>query len=402
LRRPDGRLANAGYNWFRWCYGLDPTHPAVREHVRRLITTAVREWGFPYLKLDFLYAAALPARRYDIGLTGAQAMRQAPGDLREAAGPDTFLLGCGCPLGSAVGIVDGMRIKADVAPDWHPQLFTPRLAPLLRREKDFVSARNAIRNTINRAPLHARWWLNAPDCLLVRDRDTRLNEAEVRLASVIALSGGNLLVSDDMSRLRPERRRDLPALLPVLGASARAPGWLEYEMPDLLILPLRGAGDLGNWLVAGVFNWDDTPRERVLSLDPRGLDPTQEHCVSEFWDAERWFLRTGQPLRLKAIPPHGVQLLAIRKRREAVPLLRGSTFHFSQGGEVKEWAVSDRQVRARLELGRLAEGELELALPAAARTAALDHQPLTPLDLGDNIYRLAFTVDQAQTLLVSC
>ena len=173
-------------------------------------------------------------------------------------------------------------------------------------------------------------------------------------------------------------------------------------MPDLLILPLRGAGDLGNWLVAGVFNWDDTPRERVLSLDPRGLDPTQEHCLSEFWDAERWFLPTGQPLRLKAIPPHGVQLLPIRKRREAVPLRRGSTFHFSQGGEVKEWAVSDRQVRARFELGRLGEGELELALPAAARTAALDHQPLAPLDLGDNIYRLAFTVDQAQALLVSC
>jgi alpha-galactosidase len=128
----------------------------VREHVRRLITTAVREWGFPYLKLDFLYAAALPARRYDIGLTRAQAMRQAVGDLREAAGPDMFLLGCGCPLGSAVGIVDGTHINTDVAPDWHPQLFTPRLATLLRREKGFVSARNAIRNTINRAPLHAR------------------------------------------------------------------------------------------------------------------------------------------------------------------------------------------------------------------------------------------------------
>jgi alpha-galactosidase len=26
LRQPDGRLANAGYNWFRWCQALDPTH----------------------------------------------------------------------------------------------------------------------------------------------------------------------------------------------------------------------------------------------------------------------------------------------------------------------------------------------------------------------------------------
>ncbi|MGH2523031.1 MAG: glycoside hydrolase family 36 protein, partial [Anaerolineales bacterium] len=91
LRDARGRLVSAGFNWFKWCYALDPTHPEVREHVRRLITTAVREWGFPYLKLDFLYAAALPAKRYDPALTRAQAMRLALMDIREAAGPDTFI-----------------------------------------------------------------------------------------------------------------------------------------------------------------------------------------------------------------------------------------------------------------------------------------------------------------------
>src|SRR6185369_16273478 len=141
---------------------------------------------------------------------------------------------------------------------WHPQLFTPAIAPLLRPEMDFVSTRNAIRNTLNRAPFHRRWWLNDPDCVLVRDRDTRLTQPEVRsLASAAALSGGMLLVSDDLARLSAERRRYLTALLPVLGASGHAPGWLDQDMPDLFVLPLSGAGDLGDWVVAGVFNWDE-------------------------------------------------------------------------------------------------------------------------------------------------
>jgi alpha-galactosidase len=278
----------------------------------------VHEWGFPYLKLDFLYAAALPAKRYDPTLTRAQAMRLALSDIRSAAGPDTFLLGCGCPLGSAVGLVDGMRVSTDVAPDWDPTLLTPRLAPLLRREMDFVGVRNALRNTINRAPLHRRWWLNDPDCLLVRDHDTNLTEAEVRsLATVIALSGGMFLVSDDMSRLRAERQRYIAALLPVLGASAQAPGWLDSDMPDLLRLPLTGAA--GEWLAA------------------LGLQPEGEYCVSEFWDQKTWVQPGQQPLALEPLPPHGARLLALR-RRCACPMLAASSFHFSQGKEITRWS----------------------------------------------------------------
>jgi alpha-galactosidase len=295
-----------------------------------------------------------------------------------------------------------MRISPDVAPDWHPQLFTPAIAPLLRPEMDFVSTRNAIRNIINRAPFHRRWWLNDPDCVLVRDHDTRLTEPEVRsLASAVALSGGMLLVSDDLSRLRAERRRYLTALLPVLGASAHAPGWLDQDMPDLFVLPLRGPGGLGSWVVAGVFNWDDLPRTREVARAQLGLDPAAEYLVSEFWDLVRWRLPAGQSLGLNAIPAHGVRLLAIRRRRPAVAVLAGSTFHFSQGGEVKEWAAAPGQLRARLELGRLAEGRWWLDLPAAPRSVEMDGQPLPVVEAADHIYELAFRVDGAQLLLVN-
>jgi alpha-galactosidase len=398
LRTDDGRRANAGYNWFRWCYGLDPTHPAVRKHVRKLITTAVNDWGFPYLKLDFLYAAALPARRYDPTLTRAQAMRLALSDIRQAAGPDTFLLGCGCPLGSAVGMVDGMRISTDVAPDWSPHLFTPHLAPLLRHEMDYIGVRNAIRNTINRAPLHRRWWLNDPDCLLVRDHDTHLTEAEVRsLATVIALSGGMFLVSDDMSRLGPERTRYIAPLLPVLGASARAPGWMDSEMPDLFTLALTGPA--GEWLVTGIFNWADAPRGRTLTARDLGLEAGADYHVSDFWERRQWVLRRGQPLAFAAIPAHGVHLVALRRVTPA-PTLVASTFHFSQGGEVRTWAASEKGLHLTLDLGRRDEGELRLALPSAPRTVTVGGQAVAATEVGEGVVSLPFAVNSTAVVEV--
>lgn len=403
LRNRRGWRVNAGLNWFRWCYALDPTHPGVREHTQRLIETAVKTWGFPYLKLDFLYAAALPGRRYDPTLTRAQAMRLALQDIRDAAGPETFLLGCGCPLGPAIGLVDGMRISTDVAPNWNPELFSPMLNRWLETELGFVSARNAVQNIISRAPLHRRWWLNDPDCLLVRDEATKLTEAEVRcLATVIALSGGMLLVSDDMTRLRPERYRYIQALLPVLSnvlrstMGARARDWLSEQTPETLTLKLNGP--IGEWLLAGVFNWQGVTVSRTVEPAELGLPPGA-YWVADFWDETVCVLETGQALHFDAIPAHGVHLVALRPRTER-PTFVSSTFHFSQGGEVTEWVVNRRTLRFKIGLGRVAEGEVRLALPAPPCEARANGAPVTVRAEGAGLYRLSLTVHGSAQVFV--
>lgn len=388
LRDRRGQRVSAGLNWFRWCFALDPTHPGVREHTQRLIETAVRTWGFPYLKLDFLYAAALPAERYDPTRTRAQAMRLALEDIRHAAGPDTFLLGCGCPLGPAIGVMDGMRISTDVAPNWHPEMLSPMFNRWIETELGFVSARNAVQNIISRGPLHRRWWLNDPDCLLVRDEATHLTEAEVQcLATVIALSGGMFLVSDDMTRLAPERYRYIAALLPVLEASAYARDWLTEQSPAQLLLPLTGAA--GAWHVAGVFNWENVPRQQVVTPDDLGL-PAGAYWVSDFWQTTVRRLDAGQALDLGELPPHGARLLALRPVGPE-PALVASTFHFSQGAEVTAWTATATALTLELTLGRVAEGELALALPAAPRAVEVDDAAI-PVRAAEGLYWLRFTV----------
>ncbi|MFC6665033.1 glycoside hydrolase family 36 protein [Deinococcus radiopugnans] len=59
LRGKDDLPLAVGHNWGGAYHALDTTHPEVLAWLRELAATA-RGWGYPYLKLDFLYGAALP------------------------------------------------------------------------------------------------------------------------------------------------------------------------------------------------------------------------------------------------------------------------------------------------------------------------------------------------------
>lgn len=267
LRNADGffrGLVHPDWTQEGWVYALDPTRPEVQRHLLRL-AAALTGMGFSYLKLDFLYVAAMQAIAHDPEVTRAGRLRLGLSAIREGAGEETFLLGCGSPLGAAVGLVDGMRIGPDVAPHWHsaPSARIPGLEPTL------PSAANAIRNILARAFMHRRLWLNDPDCLMVRRTDTQLSSAELSsLAGAIATSGGMVVFSDDIARLGAEERqllRDTLAFAREIddGApcgTARALGLLDAPAPSGLVGRSKSAA------LAFLLNWDDAPRELSASL----------------------------------------------------------------------------------------------------------------------------------------
>ena len=180
----------------KFAYALDASNPGFRSHLEALFRKLVHDFGYSYLKLDFLYAAAAEGIRHDHSLTRAETLRIGLDAIRSGAGEGAFILGCGCPLGPAIGVVDGMRIGPDVSPYWGGEG---------SGDPSTVHALDAI---IARSFMHRRFWLNDPDCLMLRSRETQLtNEERSALASVIAASGGMLLISDDMSLLGPDESK---------------------------------------------------------------------------------------------------------------------------------------------------------------------------------------------------
>lgn len=298
LRTAGGRRRRACWNptWSRArpAYALDTTHPDVLEWLAQLARTAVQQWGFRVLKLDFLYAAALPGVRHDGNATRAQALRRGLQAIRDGAGSDAFLLGCGCPLGPAVGIVDGMRIGPDVAPFW-----TNWVSRRLLRGRHGVATKHAIRNALTRAFMHRRLWLNDPDCLMVRGDQTALTLDEVQsLAAAIGLTDGMFVLSDPVGALPENRRALLEQAYDLTGGTARVLDLFAADPPELV----RCA--YGDGEVIAVFNLGDRPVERRVELGAA----LARNTVRELWSGAELPVRDGR-VALGAIPPHGCRLL---------------------------------------------------------------------------------------------
>jgi alpha-galactosidase len=202
LRDAAGQPVVAGHNWGTGYWALDLTLPAAREHLREMIHRVSREWGFTYLKLDFVGAGtAAGVRSADTGRE--EAYRAGLAVIREAAGPDAYLLGSGAPLLPSLGLVDGIRSGPDVAPLWEHYA---------TQDPSDALARNAVVNTVHRlwqAPL-----LEVdPDVVYFRSRLNLLTEPQQSLLRDLADICGFRAVSDPPGWLRPEELDAMTAYL---------------------------------------------------------------------------------------------------------------------------------------------------------------------------------------------
>jgi alpha-galactosidase len=308
LRQPDGSgellrgLLHPAWSADASVYVLDAARPDVLAHLEETFT-ALAGMGFQYLKLDFLYAEALASASADPTLARAARLRRGLEAIRRGAGEESFLLGCGCPLGAAVGVVDGMRIGPDVAPHWLPEdaLRIPEIAETL------PSTRSALRSSLARAWMHRRLWSNDPDCLLVRGSDTQLTADErSALAAVIATTGGVAVFSDDLTRLGAGERALLAGALRCARAvdTAGLPG--VVRVPELLRdeIPGRALANDGADPILALLN----PGDAASSLRVGAVDASDAHAIESGIGGAA--LR-GAELEL---PPHAGSLLRVRRR----------------------------------------------------------------------------------------
>ncbi len=311
LRGADGPfrgLLNPSWSRDAAVYVLDASRPEVLSHLEGLYRSLV-EAGFGYHKLDFLFTAALEAVAHDRSVSRASRLRRGLEAVRAGAGNEPFLLGCGSPLGPAVGLVDGMRIGPDVAPSWSPD----ESARVPGIEETQPATRSALRSALARAWMHRRLWLNDPDCLLAR-AETELSEAELRsLGAVLCATGGMTLFSDDVPRLSKERRAFVAATLEQarrvdglgLPGLARVPDLLDRDLPQQV--RVNGAG----MDTVAIVNLSDEKQTTALELESPLSSPPRPLLGSR---APEEASGGGYELKLAA---HDGALLQLRR---AVPL----------------------------------------------------------------------------------
>jgi len=180
-----GTPADAGWNWDADLYALDTTHPGARGYLTEAFSR-LREYGFDYFKIDFIYAGALVGSRTS-EVAPLAAYRSGVELVREVIGPDAYLLGCGAPILPTVGLVDAMRISSDIAPTY------------LSHDGDASQPGqySATISTVARAWQHGRFWVNDPDCIVARPEIERREE----WAEVVDRYGGLRASSDRIAAL---------------------------------------------------------------------------------------------------------------------------------------------------------------------------------------------------------
>jgi alpha-galactosidase len=222
-RHPDWMVAEDGKpkpcfkGWAKTIYALDTTHPEAKSWLHETFS-ALEKAGFSYLKIDFLFAAAMPGTRRE-RVTPIQAYREGMRIIRRAAGTN-FILACGAPLLPSAGLVDGMRIGEDTAPYWKtkPSGFQG------------PNAYFALKNALLRQFMHRAFWLNDPDCLLLRGRETELTRNERELYALSAGALDNMvIVSDKLQLLGREETGLLRRALGLRGGKSRVEGLLGND-----------------------------------------------------------------------------------------------------------------------------------------------------------------------------
>ncbi len=392
LRHTNDTPVNPGWGWDAFPRVLDITHPEVLDFLADLVSRVTGEWGYTYLKLDFLYAGALPGNFFNPALTRAQAMTAVLGRIREAVGDQVKLIGCGCPIGSGIGIFDGMRIGPDVAPHWKPRLGL--LSHWVREDPGLPAARNAIRNTVLRTGINRRWWINDPDCVLLRAAYSALSESEVKsLISAVALSGGSAIFSDRMMDLPEVRLHWGGRILPPLDIQHET-AWSDQDGSlYTLAVPLEGA--VGRWILLGVFNLGDRPE----FWDPeRFMNATgwqgEVHCL-DFWAEEYHSLVLPKP-QAWTIPARSVRCVALRPSQPS-PEWLGSTLHFSQGQEIQSWNKHTQEVVAHIGFeARDLLGKFWVAFPGQLMQATMAGKELFWAMIQPGLYRFEAKIQGVQ------
>ncbi len=329
IHHPDGKLKQIGPGLVEGSkeaeqqkpklYALDISHPAAAEWLRNLFHTVANDWGYDFIKIDFVEWTLLAAEQYyDPTVTKAALYRRGAELMREAMGPHRHLLDCG-PGPVTVGLLDSMRIELDQPPVTWQQYFLHSASTAPAAAKRYY--------------YHRRTWVNDADHVVLANLTVPQAQAA---ASIVALSGGNMIAGDRMTDLDPARLDILRKVFPSCGEAARPIDLFERDRPETFALTLKRK--FGEWLVLGIFNADEkAPAEKTISLARLGLDPQKTYIAFDFWRQKFHGELCGEfSVRLE---PASVLLLALHEKR-GVPQLLSTDRHLTQGGielEALEW-----------------------------------------------------------------
>ena len=300
---------------------LDMTNPDAKEYVRSVVSRIAHEWGYQLFKMDGYWTGSGTKLTYvnegyvDDGMgdavfadpdkTNIEALRDGTRLVRQAAGPDVFLLGC-CisqnlrSFGGTFGLLDAMR----VGPDTGGNIGSPHSSRVWF--------------------LNGRVWWNDPDCVFVRAKMS-VNRARLN-ASWTTMADQLFYISDWLPETPADRLDIIKRCLPAHGLPSRPVD--VFESATAKIWLLTDTRQAVRRDVVALYNWEKTPGEVSATTDKIGLPTAREYVGYDFW--ARKFISPFAGKIAATLPAESCRILAVRPSADT-PLLISTSRHITQG-----------------------------------------------------------------------
>lgn len=409
------KLLKTNFNWGKFQYSLDLTKESVLNYLEDFFSSSkfafnkeFKSQGYElvnFFKIDFLHAGVPYDAEYtNSNLTRAQILHNGVKEIRKGIGEGSFLLGCGAPLGPCIGLVDAMRISMDTGPKWQSlDKLSEKLAfsgPVLKR---------ALINILYRSFMHNYWWINDPDCLMIRRTDTKLNLDEIRLQlTIFGISGGQILISDDMTKLTKEEINDAKLAIPPYNPEEFDPILKDAFTSKLPSIYYRETDEfIGRRYLVAIINWENETTSRAVSISDLILNlPKKEesYLCYDFWnDSLLGKFSKTDVIDLEKIQPHSCKYLSIIPVDEDIlkePIFVSSNLHISQGcNEITDFEYYEEEKLMTLEIDLIGkrEGKVIIKLPENIEIRECNHK-CKHIDSKNNLWEMYVSFEDSTSL----
>ncbi|MFQ3549721.1 MAG: hypothetical protein SNJ70_08220 [Armatimonadota bacterium] len=225
----------------------------------------LKDQGWSYFKIDTLrhllydHYRRHPNYWESRNVSSDEAFRNIFRKIKEAASEDIYVMACWGVLPELADIADGCRIGEDIGAEYNS---------LIKAER-YISRFQYLNNII---------WRNDPDYMCMR---IELEYART-WATIIALTGGQLMVSDsaefyDVDRLDIMKKVGPPLFI--------RPSILDQIGNNNELFTLEIDKPYEHWLVAARAAWsEDNLSKKEIKFSELGLSTDKEYLVFDFWN----------------------------------------------------------------------------------------------------------------------
>ena len=319
------------------CYALDGSHPRTLEFLRNVFQTYY-EWGIRYYMVDFLHAGSgstpgdhLYGDYHDQSLIrGPEVYRNAMKVVREAAGPDTYLLSSTGVTFQNIGCVDAVRTGNDYGEGraLNPESYFYPATFVINSPSFWTSHLRAAANLASSYYTHRKLYLNDSGNVMTVDQPIPVCEAQIT-ATIFGINGGPMMIGDDLDRIDDERLALIKKCLPRTPEIAFPVDLFDSVFPDHpKVFHLKVTREWDEWDLVAVLNLGDETLVQGIDLARIGLDPGADHVLWEFWNEQ--YLGTVAGSFEAVVPVRSARLYRLSVSRPH-PWLLSTDMHTRQG-----------------------------------------------------------------------